>query len=220
MNVPRLVPAVLALVVLGSTAFNVWGQDVPATQPALTRDSFIQEINALGMALSDAVPADELALKVPVKRAEVGRSVIPIVRKALAAIDQAPPTCNGGNMSPMKADWEPLLIIFGDEQFTRFTTQQAAGNDEVAFNARLNLAIANATLAADDANKVEACVRQVVELARQKPESERATMALIRFKDDERLNAESKQSVQSALDQATSPTATTLRQFLTTKPSS
>jgi len=79
MNVPRLVPAVLALVVLGSTAFNVWGQDVPATQPALTRDSFIQEINALGMALSDAVPADELALKDPVKRAEVGRSVIPIV---------------------------------------------------------------------------------------------------------------------------------------------
>ncbi len=210
----------LAFFVLASATVDLRGQEIPATQPMSTRDSFLQEINALGMALSEVIPADELAFKDPVKRAEVGRLVIPIVKKALAAIDRAPLSCNGGNMSPMKTDWEPLLIVFGDADFTRLAREQAAGNDEAAFNARLTLAIANATLALDDRDKTETCVKQVIELARQKPESERATIALIRFKDDERLKAESKESVQSALDQATSLTATSLRRFLTTKPSS
>ncbi|HEV7299139.1 MAG TPA: hypothetical protein VGN72_07220 [Tepidisphaeraceae bacterium] len=218
MNVPPLIRSVLAVVIVCATAFEGRGQDVPATQPTVTRDAFVKEINAMGMALLDVMPADEAALKDPVKRAEVGQLAIPIVKKALAAIDRAPLTCGGGNMSPMKAEWEPMLIFFGDEEFTRLVQRQAAGNDEAAFNAQLNLALANAALAMDDKEKTESFVKKIVDLARQKPESERATLALIRMKDDERLGDTSRQGVQSALDQATSPTAISLRPYLTTKP--
>jgi len=196
----------------------LYGQ-TPASQPSVSHAQLMKNLNVQFFALCKAIPDDQTAMRSADERDKVGHSVIPIVKKALAIIDQIPPNCRGESMSAMKTDWEPLLIVFGDKQFTESIQKQAIGTGESTVDAQLCLAMADATLAFDDRSKLEESVKKVVELANQNPKSDRASMALIHFLDDDRLTPEMKKSVQSALDHATSPVAQGIRLLPTTKPS-
>jgi hypothetical protein len=183
------------------------------TQSARPKDQLLREINVEGMAIIEAIPDFDPTMENADKRAEVGKSIVPRVKRVLALIDELPPTCGGGDLSPMKLNWEPFLIVFGDAEFTRSAKRRAMGTTDDAWEARLSIAIADLMLAGDDRQKASEVSDRIVDMANKNPRSDRALLALIRLNEHEGLTAAAKSRVEAALNQNSSDSANSLREF-------
>jgi hypothetical protein len=161
----------------------------PTTQPTI-HDQLMRALNKDVIALAAAIP-DDLDASNRAEREKVGATAIPIIKHAISLIDQLPPS-NGISMSSMKIDWEPMLIVFGDKNFTANQLAYAQGSGVAALNARLCLSLADLTLAGRDAAKAEIAAKRILDDARTAPKSDYAAHALLHLGDDERLSAETK----------------------------